>query len=96
MYWAEGEARRWRFGRGRGELGEGEEEEVGGVTAGFRWRKWKGLRKELLRELQRLNGSNDADQEGLEEVQEVPAPVVGTGGQTEPTPYSVGALGESN
>lgn len=35
----EGEERRWRFGDGEGgELAEGEEPEVGGVGADFRWK----------------------------------------------------------
>ena len=53
-HWKEGEARRWRFGRGRGGvLAEGEEEYVGGVGADFRWRKWRGLEKELRIEMRK-------------------------------------------
>lgn len=48
--WAEGEARRWRFGRGAGgDLEEGEEAVVGGVGADFRWRPWLGQKREARR-----------------------------------------------
>ena len=50
--WAAGEARRQRFGFGRGaELKEGELEQVGGVGSDFRWRRWVGLNRELQREM---------------------------------------------
>ncbi|WVR03452.1 hypothetical protein IAU60_000443 [Kwoniella sp. DSM 27419] len=55
-WWKDGEARRWRFGRGQGgDLADGEEERVGGVGKDFRWRRWRGLEKELRREM-RLRG----------------------------------------
>lgn len=52
--WAVGEARRQRFGTGRGrELKAGELEQVGGVGSDFRWRMWGGLNRELKREMKR-------------------------------------------
>ena len=52
--WQEGEARRWRFGWGRGgHLAKDEPEETGGVGESFRWRKWKGLEKELRKEMRK-------------------------------------------
>lgn len=86
MHWAEGEARRWRFGRGTGKLEEGEETKVGGVGEDFRWRRWKGLTKELRREMARLEGMNDADQDGTKDV------MVGTGKTGEVSAYSVSKL----
>lgn len=67
-HWAEGESRRWKYGWGKGGEGEGEEEYEGGISKKFRWRKWKGLEKELRRELTRRGEMNDADQEGKEDV----------------------------
>ena len=64
MHWAEGEARRWRFGWGKGTLEEGEEEEVGGVGRDFRWRRWRGLEMELRREMRLLEGKAGMDQGG--------------------------------
>ena len=65
--WWGGEERRWRFGRGTGRLREGEEEDVGGVTQEFRWRKWRGLKKELRSEMMEREKLNDEDKAGAED-----------------------------
>lgn len=53
-HWAEGEARRRRFGFGRGgELEDDEPLEIGEVGSDFRWRKWGGLEKELREEMKK-------------------------------------------
>lgn len=89
MHWAEGEARRWKYGWGTGGEGEGEEEYEGGISKRFRWRKWKGLEKELRRELTRRGEMNDADQEGKEDVV-VAGPNQGAHrAEGEPSAYSV-------
>lgn len=80
-HWWEGEERRWRFGRGQGENKEGEEEDLGGVTKEFRWRKWRGLEKELRAEMKQRGEMNSRDKAGNQQV---------TSGPSEPTPYSVG------
>ena len=60
--WAQGEARRRRFGDGcEPSLAENEPQKVGGVGQDFRWRKWDGLNKELRREMKRRAELNEAD-----------------------------------
>ena len=49
--WAEGETRRWRFGFGKGQMENDEQTDVGGVGRDFRWRKWRGLERELRKEM---------------------------------------------
>jgi len=52
IYWARGEERRWKFGFGRGvEKETADEIETWGIGSDFRWRRWRGLKKELRREL---------------------------------------------
>jgi hypothetical protein len=60
FHWAEGEKRRWRIGRAGGAEEEGEEI-VGGVSKEFRWRKWRGLEKELRIEMKKRNKLNQED-----------------------------------
>ena len=64
--WWVGEERRWRFGQGDGVLVVGEALEVGGVTADFRWRKWRGLERELKKEMKQVTQSNKMDKAGVE------------------------------
>lgn len=52
-WWGAGEARRRRFGHGESNLELGEQAVVGGVGPDFRWRKWKGLSRELRSELKK-------------------------------------------
>lgn len=53
-WWTEGEERRRRFGRGDGgELGNDEKRYIGGVGEEFRWRRWRGLEKELRAEMKK-------------------------------------------
>ncbi|WVQ93850.1 hypothetical protein IAU59_000928 [Kwoniella sp. CBS 9459] len=60
--WAKGEERRWKIGRGKGgELPPEEPWYLGGVRRDFRWRKWKGLEKELRREMRLRGELNDRD-----------------------------------
>lgn len=57
----QGEERRWRFGHGEGgELAEGEEAEVGGVTSAFRFRAWKDKMEAEQKRLQRIAARADA------------------------------------
>ncbi|RXK39113.1 hypothetical protein M231_03618 [Tremella mesenterica] len=61
-HWLQGETRRWRFGLGRGgELQEDEPTHVGGVGPDFRWRKWRGLEKELRAEMRKRGLLNEMD-----------------------------------
>lgn len=83
-HWWEGEERRWRVGHGKGNVKEGEEYEVGGVTKEFRWRKWRGLEKELRKEMKQRGESNKRDKAGAQQ------PIVTE--TTEPTPYHVGVI----
>jgi hypothetical protein len=78
--WWVGEERRWRFGHGNGVLAEGEPVELGGVTPHFRWRKWRGLKNELMKEMKQVTQSNKMDKAG------VPIPPVKVG---EVSAYSV-------
>ena len=50
---------------------EGEEEEVGGVGQGFRWRRWRGLERELRREMELLGEKAAGDQDGEDDDEEV-------------------------
>lgn len=62
--WSEGEQRRWRWGLGLAsgaDLAEDERPVVGGVAPDFRWRRWRGLRKELAAERDGLEGREQAD-----------------------------------
>ncbi|ORX34647.1 hypothetical protein BD324DRAFT_634335 [Kockovaella imperatae] len=62
-HWAEGEDRRWRFGLGRGgKVRHEEPREVGGVGESFRWRVWRGLDKELRKEMRKRGLLNEIDQ----------------------------------
>jgi len=45
-----------------------EEEAVGGVTEAFRWRKWRGLEKELQKEMKARRKLNDRDKAGAEDL----------------------------
>lgn len=73
--WSIGEARRWRWRDGDGEtLQQGERAVVGGVAPDFRWRRWRGLRKELAAErasledevgMERANREVSMSQEGV-------------------------------
>ncbi|WVF66228.1 hypothetical protein IAT40_000968 [Kwoniella sp. CBS 6097] len=71
--WSKGEERRWKIGRGKGgDLPPEEPWYLGGVGRDFRWRKWKGLEKELRREM-RLSGElNDRDIRPVVETAVVP------------------------
>ncbi|WWC58067.1 uncharacterized protein I303_100602 [Kwoniella dejecticola CBS 10117] len=68
--WSIGEARRWKFGFGKGgeSVPEGEEEELGGVTKDFRWRRWRGLEKELRREMRQRGELVEMDARPVETV----------------------------
>lgn len=86
-HWARGEARRRRFGSGRGgKLAEDETEEVGGVGVGFRWRKWGGLDRELRKEMKKRGD--------LIEMDSRPVPTTTTT-TCEPTAYSVSSVDET-
>ncbi|WWC85764.1 uncharacterized protein L201_000630 [Kwoniella dendrophila CBS 6074] len=68
-HWTEGEARRWKYGfrkrkpttaqpeasaaEGQQQEESDNEEEIGGVTKEFRWRRWRGLEKELRKEMRK-------------------------------------------
>ncbi|WWC66882.1 uncharacterized protein I206_100789 [Kwoniella pini CBS 10737] len=68
--WSDGETRRWKYGFGTGPkiLPEGEEEEIGGVTKEFRWRRWRGLNKELRREMRQRGELVEMDARPLEAI----------------------------
>lgn len=61
LHWAEGEDRRWRLGDGEGSFEAGEEVLIGGVGPDFRWRKWRGPKNELRREMRLRGDLNEMD-----------------------------------
>jgi hypothetical protein len=80
--WAEGEERRWRFGFGQFKDAE-DDGDIGGVDKQFRWRKWRGLQKELMREM--------TTRGELIEMDARPAPAV----QGEVSAYSVSTISDA-
>lgn len=71
LWWGEGEAQRRRFGSGQSVLQLGEKAIVGGVGPDFRWRRWKGLAKELRSELNKrdkVDARDRAEPQGDKEV----------------------------
>nr|XP_019048667.1 hypothetical protein I302_02440 [Kwoniella bestiolae CBS 10118]OCF27597.1 hypothetical protein I302_02440 [Kwoniella bestiolae CBS 10118] len=69
-HWMEGEARRWKFGFGKGGdvLPEGEPHVIGGVSKDFRWRRWRGLEKELRSEMKKRGELVEMDSRPVERV----------------------------
>ncbi|KAK6905160.1 hypothetical protein I203_105980 [Kwoniella mangroviensis CBS 8507] len=69
-HWMEGEARRWKFGFGKGgdNLPENEPEDLVGVTKEFRWRRWRGLERELRREMKQRGELVEMDARPVERV----------------------------
>ncbi|OCF40078.1 hypothetical protein I317_06091 [Kwoniella heveanensis CBS 569] len=71
--WSKGEERRWKIGKGKGgDLPPEEPWYLGGVGKDFRWRKWKGLERELRREMRLRGELNDRDIRPVAETQVVP------------------------
>lgn len=61
-HWRYGEERRWKFGHGDGGvLAEDAPVTEGGVGVDFRWREWKGLEKELRKEMRKRGELNKRD-----------------------------------
>ncbi|WWD05883.1 hypothetical protein V865_003967 [Kwoniella europaea PYCC6329] len=69
-HWLEGEARRWKFGFGKGgdNIPENEPEDLGRVTKEFRWRRWRGLERELRREMKQRGELVEMDARPVERV----------------------------
>ncbi|WVQ64759.1 uncharacterized protein L199_002927 [Kwoniella botswanensis] len=69
-HWVKGEARRWKYGFGKGgdDLPKNEPEDLGGVTKEFRWRRWRGIERELRREMKQRGELVEMDARPVERV----------------------------
>ncbi|WRT63660.1 uncharacterized protein IL334_000583 [Kwoniella shivajii] len=71
--WSQGEWRRWKYGFGKGgDIPPDEDEFIGGVGKDFRWRRWRGLEKELRSEMRRRGELVEMDARPTQQVITVP------------------------